>query len=140
MANEEKFEGLKKRLLEENETKYGKEIREKYGEKKVEESNAKFMNMTKEDFERQEALSKEILSRLSLAVKEEKDPTGPDGMEIAALHEKWLRLAWTDYNKDAHAGLVKMYIEDERFKAYYDRETPGCADFLCKAVIHYINQ
>ena len=34
MTDKEKFEGLKKRLIEENEEKYG-EIREKYGEECV---------------------------------------------------------------------------------------------------------
>ena len=32
MSAEEKFEGFKKNIIQENEKKYGKEIREKYGE------------------------------------------------------------------------------------------------------------
>ena len=35
MSDKEKFEGLKKELLDENETRYGQEIRGKYGEKTV---------------------------------------------------------------------------------------------------------
>ena len=50
MSNKEKFEGLKKAGLEENERKYGKEIRDKYGNETVEASNKKFMNMSEEDF------------------------------------------------------------------------------------------
>ena len=32
MSNKEKFQGFKQKLVEENEKKYGQEIREKYGE------------------------------------------------------------------------------------------------------------
>jgi len=41
MSNKEKFEGFKQKLIDENEKKYGKEIREKYGDEKVNESNIK---------------------------------------------------------------------------------------------------
>ena len=35
MSDEEKFGGFKKKLVEENEKKYGLEVREKYGEEAV---------------------------------------------------------------------------------------------------------
>ena len=47
MSNEQKFEAFKDKLIQENEQNYGEEIREKYGEKTVEGSNAKFKNMTR---------------------------------------------------------------------------------------------
>lgn len=34
------------------------------------------------------------------------------------------------YSKEAHAGLAKMYVDDERFTAYYDQPKPGAAEFL----------
>ncbi len=41
MSDKEKFEGFVKKLVEENEEKYGKEAREKYGDEAVDRSNAK---------------------------------------------------------------------------------------------------
>ena len=41
MSDKEKFEGFKKKMIDDNEKKYGKEIREKYGEEAVNNSNAK---------------------------------------------------------------------------------------------------
>ena len=35
MSDQEKFEGFTKRLIEENEAKYGKEVGEKYGDETV---------------------------------------------------------------------------------------------------------
>ena len=48
MSDKEKFEGFKQKMIDENEKKYGKEIREKYGKDTVEKSNEKLKNMTEE--------------------------------------------------------------------------------------------
>ena len=33
--------------------------------------------------------------------------------------------------------LAEGYVTDKRFTAYYDRNVPGCARFLCDAVRHW---
>ncbi|HWT26528.1 MAG TPA: MerR family transcriptional regulator, partial [Mobilitalea sp.] len=67
MTDKEKFEGFKKKLIDENEQKYGKEIREKYGEEQVKESNKKFQNMTEEQYKEFEKLGEDILATLEQA-------------------------------------------------------------------------
>lgn len=39
--------------------------------------------------------------------------------------------------KEAHAGLAQMYVDDERFTAFYDKHQPGLATFLRDAVLVY---
>ena len=41
---------------------------------------------------------------------------------------------WAKYSPQAHKGLGQMYVADERFTAYYDAGTPGCARWLCDAI------
>ena len=41
MTDKEKFEGFKQKLIDDNEAKYGKEAREKFGDKAVDKSNQK---------------------------------------------------------------------------------------------------
>ena len=48
MSNREKFEGFKKDIIQNNEEKYGKEIRKKYGDEKVNESNKNNIKKVKE--------------------------------------------------------------------------------------------
>ena len=43
-------------------------------------------------------------------------------------------MTWKKYTEEAHKAVANMYITDERFKLYYDREVSGCAEFLEKAV------
>jgi len=65
------------------------------------------------------------------------DPAGELGQKTAALHKEWLSYSWKEYSKEAHAGLANMYVDDERFTAYYDKEQPGLAQFLRDAILIY---
>lgn len=136
MKDKDKFKGFKEEKLKENEKKYGKEIREKYGDEVVEESNKKYMGQTKEQFERAEALSKEILSRLYLAM-DEGEPASEEAQEVARLHQEWLMLYWPTYSKEAHRGLAQMYVDDERFTKFYDEGKKGAAAYLKRIIDEY---
>ncbi len=136
MSNKEKFEGFKQKMIDDNEKKYGKEIREKYGEETVNQSNQRFKNMTEEQYAEMEKLGNEVLETLEAAVATG-DPAGELAQKTADLHRQWLSYAWGSYSKEAHAGLAQMYVDDERFTAYYDKKQPGSAVFLRDAILIY---
>jgi DNA-binding transcriptional MerR regulator len=136
MSNNEKFEGFKKRMIEENEQKYGEEIRQKYGNDRVDQSNAKVMNMTQEQHNEVTQLAENITVTLAEAFKTG-DPAGELAQKAAELHKQWLGYYWAKYSKEAHCGLAQMYVDDERFTAYYDKEQPGTAKFLRDAIYIY---
>jgi hypothetical protein len=132
----EKFAGFKQKMLADNEKKYGKEIRHKYGEEAVERSNKQFQNMTQEEYERLVGLEAEIKEVLKEAYKTG-NPAGDLAQKAAELHKDWITCCWGYYNKEAHAGLAQMYVDDSRFTAYYDGEQPGMAGFLRDAIHIY---
>lgn len=134
MTDKEKFEGFKQKLVDDNEKTYGKEIREKYGDQEVDASNKKLMGMTPEDHAAFTRLSEELMATLAEAV-EAGDPGSPLAQKAAALHKEWLMFHWQEYSPEAHAGLGRMYVDDERFKAYYDSARPGTAEFLRDAIL-----
>lgn len=136
MSDQEKFEGFKQRLIEENEQKYGKEIRERYGEDAVNRSNQQLKNMTEETYQRMVSLEREMKEILVEAMKQG-DPAGPLAQKAAQLHKEWITLAWGNYSKEAHAGVAQLYVDDERFTAYYDEKQPGTAKFLRDAIFIY---
>ena len=94
MTDLEKFEAFKHRTVEENEAKYGKEIREQYGDATMDRANANVLALTQEDYLRWQALGGEILTSLSAAVKAGTTPSGKEGQRIAALHREWLSFSW----------------------------------------------
>lgn len=136
MSNKEKFEGFKKKMVEDNEKKYGKEIREKYGDDSIDKSNAKVLNMSQEDYEKVTGLEKQLFETLAEAMTAG-DPASELAQKAADLHKQWLTFYWSEYSKEAHAGLAQMYVDDERFTAYYDKAKPGTAEFLRDAIHIY---
>ncbi|WP_062235598.1 MerR family transcriptional regulator [Fictibacillus sp. FJAT-27399] len=136
MTDQEKFEGFKQKLIDDNEKQYGKEIREKYGDNMINQSNEKLKNMTKENHEEVTHLADELKTSLAEAFKTG-DPAGDLAQKAAELHKQWLCFYWNEYSKEAHAGLAQMYVDDERFKQHYDKDQLGTAEFLRDAIHIY---
>ncbi|MDF3001337.1 MAG: MerR family transcriptional regulator [Bacillota bacterium] len=136
MSDKEKFEGFKKSLVEDNDKRYGKEVREKYGEEAALKSNQRILNLSQEDYEKTVRLEEELRKTLASAMQSG-GPGSEEAQKAADLHRNWLCMHWDQYSPEAHAGLANMYVEDERFRAYYDKEQPGTAEFLRDAILIY---
>ena len=73
-----------------------------------------------------------------LALKEE----GYEVIPVSYTHldvykRQWLGYSWKEYDIQKHKGVVSLYMNDERFKKYYDAEQEGCAEFLLNAVMFW---
>jgi hypothetical protein len=136
MTDQEKFEGFKQNLIDENEQTYGKEIRAKYGDTIVDESNATVKGLTKEQYDKGEQLRFEMEEALKAAF-ETGDPAGELAQKACDLHKQWLCIYNPKYSKEYHVGLGEMYVADERFRANYDKLAPGCTEFLRDAINIY---
>lgn len=133
MSEKEMFQGFKQKLLVDNENKYGNEVREKYGDEAVNKSNNKIKGMSQKQYEEVTRLETEVRETLYQAFMTG-DPGGELGQKAADLHRQWISRFWDSYTKEAHAGVAQMYVDDDRFKAYYDIEQAGIAEFLRDAV------
>lgn len=138
MSDEQKFKAFKQRTVAHNEEVYGAEIRSKYGDKEVDEANAAMMNLTREQYQQWTDLGREIQERLETAVRAGLSPESEAGKELCTLHRRWLTITGNQYNPARHRGIAELYVMDERFTAYYDKQVPGCARFLRDAVFHWV--
>ncbi len=137
MSDKEKFEGFKRKVVEENEALYGKEAREKYGSGPVDSAQRAMMGLSVKDYQCWEELDKELRRELENAVREGKTPDGEAGRRLAKLHREWLELLMPDCDDARQAGIAELYVADERFTAYYDGAVSGCAKLLRDAVRAY---
>jgi len=136
MTDKEKFEGFKQSLIENNEQQYGSEIREKYGNKAIEESNAALKGLAKEQYEKSEQLRLTLEETLKAAFNTG-DPAGELAQKACDIHRQWLCVFYPKYSKEYHMGLGEMYVADERFRANYDKLAPGCTEFLRDSISIY---
>ncbi|UIJ59466.1 TipAS antibiotic-recognition domain-containing protein [Amycolatopsis acidiphila] len=54
-------------------------------------------------------------------------------LDAVAGHYEWIKNHWTP-NAESHAGLGRVYAEDERFREQYEAVHPGFADYLRDAL------
>ena len=133
MSDQEKFTGFKQALIDENELKYGTEIRENYGDKAVDASNAKLHGLTKEQYDEGERIRLAFEKSLKEAF-ETGNPTSEAAQKACGLHKQWLCVYYPHYTKEYHQGLGEMYVADERFRANYDKFGDRCTEFLRDAI------
>jgi DNA-binding transcriptional MerR regulator len=136
MEDKDRFQGFKQRMIEENENKFGDEVRAKFGKAALERANQKLYKMTKEQYDKANEIASKILEILDTAM-ETGDPSSELAQRAAQLHRQWLSYYWDSYSPEMHAGLAKMYVDDPRFAEYYDKQRDGMAKFLRDAILVY---
>lgn len=141
MTDQEKFKAFKKDQIRRNEEQFGEEIREKYGEDVVEQSNKKFGGLSAEEYQAMEALTEKLNKKLAQATGNG-NPASEEGQAVAQLHQEWIIGAWPEglYDEEKHYNLSVMYVQDERFRAYYEKLAPGAAEYLHEALKIYLNR
>lgn len=135
MKNQEKFECFKKDTIDKNESKYGKEIRQKYGNDAIDKSNKKFMNMNKDQYDEMNKIEEEMIESLKKVVHSG-DLSSKYADDVYNKHKQWLNFSWSSYSKEAHKGVAKMYVMDDRFRQYYkDKAGMDCAETLRDIIV-----
>lgn len=136
MTASDKFSAFKVEQLTQNEQQYEDEIRSKYGTDQVNKANKKYLRLTQADMDEMKLVEKQLFEHLAVYV-ENPDVQGKIGQEIFKLHKLWLSFTLPEYSAEMHKDIVTMYVEDERFKMYYDEKEPGSAEALYHIIQHY---
>ena len=132
MTDEERFEGIKKAAVEQNEAVYGAEARQRFGNDAIDSANARMLSMDEETWNDLDRLETAIIDQLVRA-RDVGDVRSPEARELVAMHARWIELHWGEgaYTVEAHQHLAHGYLADDRFRAYYDgRAGEGATEFL----------
>ena len=136
MTDKERFEGLKRAAISANESTYGREARDRYGDATVDAANAKLEAMSEKEWNDMNELEEAIIEQLKAAIATG-DPESDAARDLAAMHASWIRMHWGagTYSPAAHRVLAQGYLADDRFRAYYDeRAGEGATEFLVDAL------
>jgi hypothetical protein len=89
---------------------------------------------TKEDWLRIKAEGADVESRFAAALQAGVPADSAPAMDLAEEHRQQISRNFYDCPPEMHAGLGRMYVEDERFTAHYERIAPGLAQYVSTAV------
>ena len=136
MEDERRFEGLKRKAVEENEAKYGAEARRRHGDAAVDAANERLLGMSEQEWNDVNALEASIIEQLKAAMATG-DAAGPEARALCDMHARWIELHWGKgaYNREAHIQLAHGYLANDGFRTYYDsRAGEGACEFLVAAL------
>jgi len=114
--------------------KYRREVRERWGEGTLQESEARVMKMDKKEFAALQADGGKIFQAIA-----DNMGKGYDSPEVQAQVKKWRE--WLEhfhhYSDEAVLGLGKAYSEHPDFAAFYRKINKGLPEFFTKAIEYY---
>ena len=131
LTPEERFE-----VFGENDpSQYDAEVEERWGETDAyRESRRRTSSYTKDDWLRIKAEGADVERRFAEALRSGTAADSEQAMEVAEEHRQHISRWFYDCPPEMHAGLGRMYVEDERFTAHYEEIAPGLAQYVSTAV------
>lgn len=131
LTPEERFEVFGDWLPEE----YAAEAEQKWGDTEAwAQSQQRTRAMTKDDWLRVKAEGDDVERRFATALAAGIPAGSEQAMDIAEEHRQQITRNFYDCPPQMHAGLGRMYVEDERFTAHYEQIAPGLAQYVSTAV------
>ena len=92
--------------MKKNEKHYGKEVREKYGNEAVDESNRRISKLSESEWNDLESLKEKVNESMEMLVG---NPNSEEAKEAVKLHKAWLD-HYGNYSKEAHIGLGECIL------------------------------
>ena len=137
LTNEELYAGFPKEQAE----TYRREASDKYGPEVVAEAENKVRQLGKEGFAalkaEQESISQTLLGMMHLA------PASEEVQQQISRHFANIQAFWGPSVgaggklAEAYKGLAQLYLDDPRYTTHHGQSSPGYANFLSEAMIHF---
>lgn len=127
MTREQLFEGFDDR-------QYREEAEKRWGKDVVATSYDRLAKLSKQERDDVWAEAQAIAS--GVAALMDCDPADPEVQKLVARHYRWVNFFW-DCDLRSYRELGRMYVEDPRFAANYDKIRPGLAVFMRDAIQVY---
>ena len=131
LTPEEKFELFGEGWSED----YEREAEERWGDTDAwAQSQQRTRGYTKEDWIRIMAEGEDVERRFAEALRSGVPADSGQAMDLAEEHRQQISRNFYDCPPQMHAGLGRMYVEDERFTATYEQVATGLAQYVSTAV------
>jgi DNA-binding transcriptional MerR regulator len=112
---------------------YAEEAQERWGDT-YRESARRVAGYTKDDWLRIQRGWADLMRRFIEAFEAGVPATSQPAMDLAEEHRALITEHFYECTYDIHVGLAEMYLADDRFRAHYDDQRPGLAQYVHDAI------
>lgn len=114
---------------------YAAEAKKRWGHTGAyKQSEERTKNFIKDDWKHLKEGMDTLTKKLAAAM--DKGPRSPEFQKLIDEHYHSLRKFY-EPNLEIYRGLANMYVDDPRFKAFYDKYAPGLAEMMREAMLAY---
>ena len=124
-------------LDDKKQDKMQEEIRQKYGDKKLNECNQNFNSMNKEQQQQMMEECNKIFNKLAVHIH--KDPYSEEVRKVLIQWHYWIRNFY-EPSMELLRGLGEMYLYAPDFRKVFEAIDPELPDFLPKAINCYVDE
>ena len=115
---------------------YEREAEERWGDTEAwAQSQRRTASYGKADWLRIKEEGADVERRLAQALRNGVPADSAPAMDLAEEHRQQISRNFYDCSPEMHAGLGRMYVEDERFTAHYEKVAPGLARYVHDAIL-----
>jgi DNA-binding transcriptional MerR regulator len=116
-------------------SRYDTETEQRWGQTDAyKESRRRTKSYTKDDWLRIKEEGADVERRFAEALRAGVGADSEQAMDVAEEHRQHIGRWFYDCPPEMHAGLGRMYVEDERFTAHYEEIAAGLAQYVSTAV------
>jgi DNA-binding transcriptional MerR regulator len=134
MTNDDLFNSFSREQIEE----YKTEAKERWGQTKAyKQSIERMRSWTSDDYKRVAQEGQDITA--SIAKVSDFGIESPEVQTQVKRHFEYIN-EFYDCTAQMYRGLGRMYTEDPRFSAYYEKFKPGLAKFMSEAINHFADR
>lgn len=137
MNKKEMFQAFDMKEIEEAQKRYADEVREKYPKHVVDECNAKTSLYNKQDWQRIMEEQNSIFRKFASHLEQGVDSNEQQVQELVGVFQKHISDCFYTCDNECLLGLGRLYTCDERFTAFYEKISPGLAQYIQQAIQIY---
>lgn len=129
------FQEFDTTAIEKAKQEYAREARDRWGHTEAyAQSEAKTSSYGKQDWSDIQQQADAIYAELASGMNRQLPPDHPDVQQLVADWQAHITRYFYPCTNEILAGLGVMYVEDDRFHAYFDKIAPGLAEYISHAI------
>jgi DNA-binding transcriptional MerR regulator len=139
MEDKEMFAGFGYDQMMQDQKKYENEVQERWGNTEAYRvSRERTSKYNKEDWAKISAAQEADLRELVACYQANEPPESTRTQAVADKMRRFIDENFYPCSKEMFGCLGEMYVQDERFKAFYDKFADGLAEYYNNAIRHYV--
>ena len=120
---------------DEEQKKYAAEAKQRWGHTDAyQQSQERLKKMTPADLNNIKRDADLFMKKIAATMGQ--GATSPEFQSLIDQHYNSLKI-WYEPNLELYRNLADMYVDDPRFKAYYEKFAPGLAEVMREAIVFY---